>query len=225
MICQDVHGGRSSRPHTHFDQSGLPRRPRNFREWWRFGVEQAEAAARETPGRLHQGDYPPDDHPGRWRVARRREDVIGALPFTRKFENYLDGRPVRSPLRSAMFKMGNRHRGRAQERQTHEFRILFALANGHTDPEVVRVLIGGCRGDYFEATALRALRKLWDETADALTATRPAVDNLAQQPSLPPMTSSASGTGDSLSQSRPHAGPPLCDCHPELHQRPPRSAA
>lgn len=83
-------------------------------------------------------------------------------PFSVGFERYLDAEWGKSPYRSAMASFYNpRDRGRAP--QAHEFTILLAMVDGHTDPEVVRtVSLGGPHQNYFEDAATRALRVVWD---------------------------------------------------------------
>lgn len=122
--------------------------PRSFPQWWTWGVDQADALRRDEPLRTTQESFPQGRDPGPSRTGGR----LGGRPFTVAFEDYLEDRPVESPFRTAMARLYNPRRV-----QTHEYRILHALTAGATDAELVRARIGGCRRDFFEAAAVRAL--------------------------------------------------------------------
>lgn len=162
---------------------------RTFAEWWDWGVGQAEAARREVPLRINDEDLPSE-------AESLDQNVIHGLPFTHAFESYVMDEPVRSPFRTAMARLYN-----PRKVQAHEYRILFALLEGHTDPEAVRALIGGCRQDYFEAAAVRALSYLLGRISSELPAPEPLTHRLAsirseqQKTRRGPRTSPATGIG------------------------------
>lgn len=142
-------------------------RPTTFLDWWRWGVDQADAAKRDEPPKLHQQAFPPDTHPGKGQDTAIH-GLLGGPPFTVPFEDYLDAEPVVAPLSRAMARLYN-----PRKVQTHEYRILHALISGLTDAETVRAAIGGCRRDFFEAAAIRALSYAFDRINSELPAPEP----------------------------------------------------
>lgn len=161
-------------------QSPATARPVGFSQWWAWGVMQADAVVRMSRGGLWRGtlaaSFAPKletfslarHHiPKGWRFAgekgvekklpRRRTKVVteaGAVT---------DAVTARVPMSAVMQGLANR-RGS----HPHEYRILFALVNGHTDPEVVRAIVGGCRREFFEAAAIRALSLVYERAQQEL---------------------------------------------------------
>lgn len=149
-------------------------KPQTFAEWWRWGLEQADASRRVAPPRLHQEAFPPDSHPGK-NPESELHGLLGGPPFTVPFQDYLDAPEVYldakilpSPLRRAMARLYNPKRV-----QSHEYRILHALISGHTDAEVVRAAVGGCRREFFEVAAVRALDYAFERINSELPAPEP----------------------------------------------------
>lgn len=144
-------------------------RPETFEAWWAWAQDQA-TAARNDPIKLHDRHRPPEpqsaetkeDGPLKRRLSKRRDQAIVGQPYSFPFERYLSGKPFGSPMSVAMARWWNPC-GRGQQPQPLEFYILFALTNGHTDPEVVQAVVGSPRRDLFERAALNAFGILWGE--------------------------------------------------------------
>lgn len=135
-------------------------RPTTFLSWWEWGVDQAGGAKAKAPLAIHSQS---GDRAG-WGNVKR--GFPRGLPFHRPFVSYV--------LRHNPFVNGAFARGMAplcaqRGRQTDEFRIIYALLSGHTDPQVVRaVILGGPHQKYFEETAIRALEFVYEKVAAEL---------------------------------------------------------
>lgn len=148
--------------HTHVEQP----RPDNFVSWWAWGVSQAQELHVIAPIAIHsQGG----DRSG-WGNVKR--GVPRGLPFTNAFTKHI----LRDrPFVGGAFTRGMSHLYSRTSRQTDEFRIANALVSGHTDPEVVRiVLLGSPHVAYFQETAIRALAFIHEKVmAELATAKDP----------------------------------------------------
>ncbi len=145
-----------------------------------WAVDQVPVAADE-PFKLHTEHRPVEHDQGKKKcpygpcsLCNRTGDIRikrgGALivgwPFSLGFERYLSGQRPVSPWLETMARLYNpRDRGLVQ---CHEYRILFALVNGHTEPEIVRALVGGCRVDFFQSATVRACELVFDRAKELL---------------------------------------------------------
>lgn len=168
LVCRDRHHGRSHRPHVHVGtQREFMERPAGFMALWQWAVGEAKLAERDAPLQLHSRDYPPirydrdgrpiDDgrYPGRWRV-RRRPDIIGGLPFSSAFEQYMEDRPTWTHVRRALKRLGERNSGGL------EHRICWAIIAGQErDPMAVQARLR-CSDEVFQKAAVSGLETLWD---------------------------------------------------------------
>lgn len=137
-------------------------RPENtFAAWWAWGIEQADAARDGAPIRIHTEHRPTEGHV-------QRQPIIMGWPFSRPFEKHADGERSRSPFVAALKTLGSPN---PRQPQSHEFRIVWALYCGHTDPEIVRTVgLGSPHRAYFEAAAIRALEFVWQKAQEDLRA-------------------------------------------------------
>lgn len=153
--------------HTHVVE---PRPGPDFQSWWAWGVSQTKILQAIGPVAIHSKNGERDD----WGNASTA--IIRAFPFTRAFTKHV----MRDrPFVGGAFTRGMSHLYSRTSRQTDEFKIANALVSGHTDPEVVRiVLLGSPHVAYFQETAIRALafihEKVMTELATAKDPDAPA---------------------------------------------------
>lgn len=177
--------------------AACPDADRPLGELWQWLLSQRRIARLERPIRLHSGsrDATPSAGDG---VQRHRRDMLGSPAFSAEFSKYLEhaaenGRLVlnergeprwpdvrwRSPnrtgacrneLRSAMQRLYSR----GARAQSHEYQILMLVIDGgYTDPEEILALFG-CRRDFFEAAARRAITSLARILAESVASERSA---------------------------------------------------
>lgn len=155
-------------------------KPRTLDDLWLWAHLESswtKATAAEPPDRLHVSkSYPPDSSPPR--RGKSGAQVVGAPPFTRAFERYLEGVRPMTAVRRALDQM--RARGKDAP-QSLEYRICFAVVENGLGVDHVRT-IERAPAAFFNASAMRGLGLLWDLTQMLVSDKNQTVDSPSPGP-------------------------------------------
>lgn len=149
-------------------------RPRSLPDLWQWALDESFGSKATPPERLHTRAFPPgtdpdeakntDEHKrthdvkGR-RLSKRRDQIIGGPPYTRRFERYLESALPRAPIHRAMDKM--RSPGKRSV-QSMEYRVVWAIVEGRYPDAGMLSWTLRAREDFVRAAAVRGLGLLWD---------------------------------------------------------------
>lgn len=141
-----------------------------LKDLWSWAVVEAELSEKSAPERLHVGSsFPPDTSPPRW-VARGRPPQVGALPFTRAFETYLEDPRPATPIRLALRSMFSRSGA-----QSEGYTVCWAIIEGgYVFEDDVAALLGCTRGR-LNVVAFHAMTLLYEKTQDLIARERRAL--------------------------------------------------
>lgn len=156
-------------------------KPLKLAELWQWALDESYQSKATPPERLHTRAFPPGTDPdegsardsrGR-RLSKRRDQIIGGPPYTRRFERYLEAALPRAPIHRALDKMRSPGRNAAQ---SMEYRVVWAIVEARYPDVGILAWSLHVREDLVRGAALRGLGLLWDlvqrELADEADSTR-----------------------------------------------------
>lgn len=131
-------------------------KPKTLDELWRWALQQSDTRANSVPPIQITRNSDPHDAGGE--LEADDTEVIGGLPFTLRFETYVDREEGLAPVEKALACL------QSDRMMRLEHQICFAiLHDGYTDPEALRAVLR-CSSGVFTFAATRGLSFLHDRT-------------------------------------------------------------